>query len=435
MNLGDPTLRISAELLDDLEGNRIANENRLRQLTRAETDSDGEERGFGLTDDHPVVARVTHLVEGLLELEKEAIANLQKIMRAHPLGPWVKRQPGIGEKQMARLLAAIGDPYIRPVQEKDGVVQQPRPRSVSELWAYSGMHVWDLPIEGAEGQRTDDAHGTIAPGHRTDDAQMPSAEGLPTIDAHDPHAPGQPSSDNHPPSAPGQTNVDTHTVTAGIAPFRQRGRRLNWSEDARKRVRLIADSCVKQPNGTVWRDIYTAGREKYANAVHKRPCKRCGPSGKPARIGSPLSEGHKDARARRLVAKEILKELWREAGRLHGQDTAAPAKRDPTPILQAPVTQEPPTPIAPASPATETSTPNGDTPGTHRPTTPIASSSPAKVQPTPTDSSLARRTTTPNGVSPAIHHATPKEDPLAKREPTPTERAPRVRRRRSKALT
>jgi hypothetical protein len=295
MNLGDPTLRISAELLDDLEGNRIANENRLRQLTRAETDSDGEERGFGLTDDHPVVARVTHLVEGLLELEKEAIANLQKIMRAHPLGPWVKRQPGIGEKQMARLLAAIGDPYIRPVQEKDGVVQQPRPRSVSELWAYSGMHVWDLPIEGAEGQRTDDAHGTIAPGHRTDDTQMPSAEGLPTIDAHDPHAPGQPSSDNHPPSAPGQTNVDTHTVTAGIAPFRQRGRRLNWSEDARKRVRLIADSCVKQPNGTVWRDIYTAGREKYANAVHKRPCKRCGPSGKPARIGSPLSEGHKDA--------------------------------------------------------------------------------------------------------------------------------------------
>jgi hypothetical protein len=330
MELDDPTLHISAELLDDIERSRVANENRLRQLTRAAVDSDGEERGFGLSDSHPVVVRVAALVEGLQKLEAEAISNLQKIMKAHPLGPWVKAQPGVGEKQMARLLAAIGDPYIRPEVEKGGVVQPSRPRTVSELWAYSGMHVWDLPVDG----------------HEPLDAQTPTADNI----AHTSSANNQASN--------GHTSDDAQIAIAGIAPFRQRGTRINWSEDARKRVRLIANSCIKQPNGTVWRDAYVAGRAKYANAVHKLPCKRCGPAGKPAPIGSELSAGHKDARARRLVAKGILKELWRESGRLHGADTSAPTTSHSTPQSRTstiaaatpntdapPVTTGPPTPM------------------------------------------------------------------------------------------
>lgn len=132
-------LRLQAEIVDDLERTRIANENRLRQLTRTEADSDGLERGFGMTDDDPDVRRLRDLVDGLSALEHTAILNLQRSMRAHPLGPWVKAQRGIGEKQGARLIAAIGDPYWHTAED--------RPRTVSELWAYSGYHT--LPADGA----------------------------------------------------------------------------------------------------------------------------------------------------------------------------------------------------------------------------------------------------------------------------------------------
>lgn len=123
--LADPTLALAADVLDDLERTRIANENRLRQLTRSEED------GFGLTEDHPDVARLVRIVDGLSGLEHEATLNLQRAMRKHPLGPWVKAQKGVGEKQAARLLAAIGDPYWNYLHD--------RPRTVSELWAYCGL--------------------------------------------------------------------------------------------------------------------------------------------------------------------------------------------------------------------------------------------------------------------------------------------------------
>jgi hypothetical protein len=133
--LRDPLLGLSADVLDDLEAVRNANQNRLRQLTRTGPDKDGENRGFGLTTDHPDVARLAHLVDGLSSSYDESVKNLQRIMRQHPLGPWCKATSGIGEKQLARLLAAIGDPYWNELYD--------RPRTVSELWAYCGMDVRD----------------------------------------------------------------------------------------------------------------------------------------------------------------------------------------------------------------------------------------------------------------------------------------------------
>lgn len=128
--LSDPFLALAADVLDDAERTRIANENRLRQLTRSETDSDGEERGFGLDETHPDVARLAALVAMLRQIEHQAGLNLNRLLRQHPLGPWVKAQKGIGEKQAARLLAVIGDPYVN---EQTGEV-----RTVSQLWAYCG---------------------------------------------------------------------------------------------------------------------------------------------------------------------------------------------------------------------------------------------------------------------------------------------------------
>ena len=230
--LRDPVLGILADVLDDLETVRIANENRVRQLTRTEADSDGEERGFGLTLDNPMVKKLVTSVEALAQAEKDATANLQKAMKAHPLGPWVKSQNGVGEKQAARLLATIGDPFWNDLHD--------RPRTVSELWAFCGYAVHD-----------------------------------------------------------------------GHAQARRRGERSNWSADAKMRTYLISVSCVKQSaEKSKYRRVYDEGRAKYAEAVHPHDCKRCGPAGKPALAGSPLSAGHQHNRAIRLISKELLKDLW-----------------------------------------------------------------------------------------------------------------------------
>lgn len=230
--LRDPVLGILADVLDDLEKVRIANENRVRQLTRTEEDSDGEERGFGLTLDNPMVKKLATSVEALAQAEKDATANLQRAMRAHPLGPWVKSQAGVGEKQAARLLATIGDPFWNDLHD--------RPRTVSELWAFAGYAVHD-----------------------------------------------------------------------GHAQARRRGERSNWSADAKMRTYLISVSCVKQSaEKSKYRRVYDEGRTKYADAVHPHDCKRCGPAGKPALAGSPLSAGHQHNRAIRLISKELLKDLW-----------------------------------------------------------------------------------------------------------------------------
>lgn len=131
--LFDPILALTAEVVDDCERNRIANENRYRQLTRTEADADGEQRGFGLDESNPAVKRLSTLVDQMTDMEHQATLNLQRAMRAHPLGEWVKATKGVGEKQAARLLATIGDPYWNTLHE--------RPRTVSELWAYCGLSV------------------------------------------------------------------------------------------------------------------------------------------------------------------------------------------------------------------------------------------------------------------------------------------------------
>jgi len=157
-SLADPLLALAADILDDAETTRKANASRLARLTRHDyvgddslcvrcgkplkkpgnhnTDKDGVIRGLGMDESHPdpvIRNAVKHLaaqVEMLEELEHKAELNLNRLLRAHPLGPWVKAQKGIGDKQAARLLAVIGDPYLN--------MQTGQPRTVSQLWAYCG---------------------------------------------------------------------------------------------------------------------------------------------------------------------------------------------------------------------------------------------------------------------------------------------------------
>lgn len=135
MTITDYTLALSADTLDDIEKTRISMQNRYRQMVRTETDADGENRGFGLPEDSYAVMSVKNLVDALQAQEKEATKILEKMMKSHPLGAWVKKQKGVGLKQGARLIAAIGDPYWNSLHG--------RPRSVTELWSYAGFGIND----------------------------------------------------------------------------------------------------------------------------------------------------------------------------------------------------------------------------------------------------------------------------------------------------
>lgn len=268
-SLADPFLALAADVLDDLEATRIANENRLRQLTRTEEDSDGEERGFGLDERHPDVRNLTLMVDAISVLEHRAELQLKRQLRRNPLGPWVVSQRGIGEKQAARLLASIGDPYINSSTGK--------PRTVSQLWAYCGLHV-------------------LSAGHTSTDAHAERAGG-------DQQAGGDLDHGRN----------DTQPSTVGVAARRQRGVKINWSATAKSRAYLISIAMLKAGN----REAYDRRKKATEGRLHKAPCVRCGPSGKPALPGSPLSDGHRHADALRVQSKHMLKLLWREARRLH----------------------------------------------------------------------------------------------------------------------
>lgn len=252
----DALLLVLADALDDLERTRIANENRARALADA--------KGMGGTQAHD---QITGLVDALRTLEHGAELALKRALRQHPLGPWVKATVGVGEKQGARLLAAIGDPADR--------------RTVSQLWAYCGYHVLRSDHCCSETQ-------TTAVGSDTSSSDL------------------------------GHTTAETHATPAGVAPTRRKGQRANWNATAKMRAFLIAGSCVKQ-SASPYRPVYDAGRAKYADAVHVVECRRCGPAGRPAPAGSPLSAGHQHARALRLVAKAVLRDLWVEARRLRNE--------------------------------------------------------------------------------------------------------------------
>lgn len=109
-------LLFCAAFLDDLERLRIATGNRISAFER---------EGY---DPEPYRPQL----DALLKMEHQATLALQRSLRKHPLGPWVKRTIGVGEKQGARLIAAIGDITYNHAEDR------PR-RGPAELWAYCGF--------------------------------------------------------------------------------------------------------------------------------------------------------------------------------------------------------------------------------------------------------------------------------------------------------
>lgn len=120
MEYADAILLLAADTLDDLERARIAMDGRVRSLEQVK----------GITEG-PELARARALAAATLDLEHRAILDLKRAVRDHYLGPWIKTTVGVGEKQGARLLGALGNPRWN---DADG---RPR-RGVAELWQYAG---------------------------------------------------------------------------------------------------------------------------------------------------------------------------------------------------------------------------------------------------------------------------------------------------------
>lgn len=295
----DALLLFYADLLDDAEKLRLATENRRRSLLST------EDWGKGVHPFLPEVSVVENLLAQVEGIEKGATRSLQMAMRAHPLGAWVKGTQGVGEKQGARLLAAIGDPAWNSLHN--------RPRTWNELWAYCGLHVLHPD------QVRNDSHGHIV---GVEDGFVGDHE--PVGNNHDARV-----ADSNGAKAVGsQERIATQVAngTHGLAPRRTRGQKANWSSTARSRVYVIAISCMKNTKSP-YRAVYDEGREKYSTAVHHHVCRNtkrppmgsngCGTTANPewGAVGSLLRPGHQHARALRLVMKAILKDLWIEANR------------------------------------------------------------------------------------------------------------------------
>jgi len=155
LELLDPTaVQLAADVLDDLERVRMANAARYGAMTGLtpdgrewKPDKDEIVRTAGMSPDHDAAVRFLSIFDALKAIEASAVKDLEKAMKSHPMGPWVKGQRGLGLKQAGRLLAAVGDPYWR--------VDVDAPRTVSALWAYSGLHVAEgLAVRRARGVKS-----------------------------------------------------------------------------------------------------------------------------------------------------------------------------------------------------------------------------------------------------------------------------------------
>jgi hypothetical protein len=73
--------------------------------------------------------------------------------------------------------------------------------------------------------------------------------------------------------------------------------------------------------------------------MHAAPCQQCAGKGKSAEaaIGAPLRPGHQHARALRLVAKEVLKDLWVASKEIHEKLQQQEANRSAKPRNESPL--------------------------------------------------------------------------------------------------
>jgi hypothetical protein len=335
LTLADPVLSINADIVDDLERTRMANVNRIGVMTRVGPDEDGQQRGWGLSLDHPQVKPIQEIVVNLAALEKDAVLQLQRAVRKHPLWTsWGKDAKGVGEKQFGRLIASIGDPYINT---KTGL-----PRTVGALRAYCGLHVVPAVRTGVT-DHVDSDSGELTPSvgqhehdirrDRVDGGASSAASQARLVDPSTVAGGSQaPATDTSLPVAGtpeegggiDQTRPDDHQSFVGVAPRRRRGERANWSTRAKTKAYLISESCMKQigkgckgEEGGLRAEghLENCDCSVYRIAYDKRRAHTAVTHGPESE--RPWTKQHLMNDALRYTSKAILRDLWRAARQWH----------------------------------------------------------------------------------------------------------------------
>lgn len=267
-------LRVWSEMFEDAQRARIACKNRA-------------ERG-GVD---PTIYRTQ--IEALEKAEHAiALAMRKSFKRIAPdIHAWMLDTIGVGEHLLARLLGCIGHPRNATPHHWEGegakrtlVADEPYERTVGQLWSYCGHG--DPSRKKRKGMTAEEAFALGNPRakmivHLLAESCMKNAG-----------SPARASSNTKldPPDAAGPNSDGEASSCSASKPQTPRRR-------------------------SPYRDTYDDAKATYIDRVHAVECVRCGPSGKPAAIGSPWSPGHQHAAALRLVGKEILRDLWIAAGR------------------------------------------------------------------------------------------------------------------------
>ncbi|HEU5223088.1 MAG TPA: hypothetical protein VFU07_05330 [Candidatus Lumbricidophila sp.] len=282
------SLRLISDSLDDLEGLHTATTNRYRSATSTWVDEKtGLIRGLGLDERDPLVASVAVLATALEEQKHQMVLKLQRELRKTIFSPWLKQQRGVGEKTLARLLASIGDPYIRTdvvkLDEKNIDIRE-TPRTLSALWGYSG-----LAVDNGTARR-------IPKGATQADV---FACGKPTAKMR-------------------AYLVAECLVKAGVRTIDKDLKSDDKSYDLENRHAISR-----------YGELYLARRAATIDRVHAHDCVRCGPAARPAKAGTPWSGAHQQADALRVLSKQVLKDLWLLAREHHtGIPVTAPIQHD-----------------------------------------------------------------------------------------------------------
>lgn len=256
-------LRQLAEMFNDAQEVRVAFENRIGMS------ADGKERKNIATVD-------AYVFEPLLQRYKEAETLLAREMTEcyrvtvpDQVRKWQESTAGIGDHTLARLLGITGDPRMAHPKH------------------------WEVTLNPAEGE----PKRILVEG-------APHARSIGQLWQYCGHG--------APKRKPVKDSPEAQAVLMS-----------NGSPDAKKLVYLMAAAQVKTnaKNGSGYRDVYDAVKDKYLDRTHTSDCAggffnnmyvkcKTGPDKAYAVAGDPFQKSHVHAIALRITGKEILRDLW-----------------------------------------------------------------------------------------------------------------------------
>jgi hypothetical protein len=274
-------------------------------------------------------------IEPVMEAERANEEQLVKALRAtmrttvpQEILDWQKSSPGVGEHLLARLLGVIGDPYVAfPRYWREGTTKEDRKRvlvegdpfirRVSDLWSYCGHG--DPTRKLRKGMTQRDAMALGSPEakmilHLIAESTMKQVRNGEAVGEY--RRIYDESRDRYSRCVTCQADPANVKIAMLLHPA------VMSSDDEPVMITpaISTEEALALMSGSNRPECPTCSGS--GERLHVSECVRCGPSGKPAQIGSPWSLKHQHTAALRKVGKEILRDLWRAARAAHERQEA-----------------------------------------------------------------------------------------------------------------